>query len=210
MMKDLYIVGAGGFGREVFQWLDDEKEILKRYRLRGFIDDAEGALDKTDIDCRIVAGFKALPDFSNAVFVCGIGDVELKRRLCEPMVANGAEFVTLIHPTALVGHNVRIGRGVVLCPRVTLTCDIEVGNMAMINCHSSAGHDVVIEEWVTVSGHCDLTGGVRVGQGAFLGSGVRVVPSKHVGAYARVGAGSVVIRHVPEGGRVFGNPARAF
>ncbi|MGZ0656166.1 acetyltransferase [Coraliomargarita sp. W4R53] len=209
-MKDLYILGAGGFGREVYGWLCDEQALLQRYRLRGFIDDTATALDDTPIDCQVVASFSDLPDFSNSVFVCGIGNVELKRALCEPMLANGAEFVTLVHPTALIGRNVELGRGVVICPRVTLTCDIEVRDMTMINCHSSAGHDVVIQEWVTVSAHCDLTGGTQVGEGAFLGSGVRVIPNKHIGAHATVGAGSVVIRHVAEGARVFGNPARKF
>jgi sugar O-acyltransferase (sialic acid O-acetyltransferase NeuD family) len=209
-MKDLYILGAGGFGREVHAWLLDEQQLLQRYRLCGFIDDAPHALDQFALDCPIVTSFSELPDFENAVFVCGIGNVPLKRALCEPMLAAGASFVTLIHPTALVGPRVKLGRGVVLCPRVTLTCDVEVGDLAMINCHSTAGHDAVIREWVTVSAHCDLTGGTQVGVGAFLGSGVRVIPSKCIGANATVGAGSVVIRNVAEGAKVFGNPAREF
>jgi len=209
-MKDLYILGAGGFGREVYGWLLDEQKLLTQYRLRGFIDDAPTALDSMPIDAEVVASFSALPDFANAAFICGIGNVALKRKLCEPMRAAGAEFLSLIHPTALVGRNVRLGQGVVLCPRVTLTCDIELGDLVMLNCHSSAGHDVVIQDWVTVSAHCDLTGGTQVGEAAFLGSGVRVIPGKRIGAQATVGAGSVVIRNVPEGGRVFGNPARSF
>ncbi|MDQ8193575.1 acetyltransferase [Coraliomargarita sp. SDUM461004] len=210
MMKDLYILGAGGFGRELHTWLSDEQVLLQRYRLRGFIDDAPTALDVFAIDAQVVNSFTDLPDFKHSVFVCGVGNVALKRQLCEPMLKAGAEFVSLIHPSARVGPRVKLGRGVVICPGVTLTCDIEVGDLAMVNCHSTAGHDVVIESWTTISGHCDLTGGSRVGEGAFLGSGVRVIPGKRVGSGATVGAGSVVIRHVAEGARVFGNPARSF
>ena len=78
----------------------------------------------------------------------------------------------------------------------------------MVNCHSSAGHDVSIGAWSTVSGHCDLTGQTTLGTGAFLGSGARVIPGKTIGDDAVVGAGSVVIRSVASGQKVFGVPAR--
>lgn len=210
MGKDLYIVGAGGFGREVYAWLQDEAELLKTHRFQGFLDDNPQALAEFSIAARVVAtisDFKVQPD---AVFICGIGAVEPKKKLCAPLLAQGAQFLCLIHPSAIVGHNVQLGTGVVLCPRVTLTCDITVGDMAMINCHSTLGHDAKLGAWASVSAHCDLTGSTEVGEGAFLGSGARILPTRQVGRGAVVGAGSVVIRDVPGGARVFGNPAREF
>ena len=97
-----------------------------------------------------------------------------------------------------------------ICPGVILTCDIHVGRMAMINCHSSAGHDVQIGEYSTLSGHCDLMGHVKLGAGVFLGSGARVIPGKSIGSGALVGAGAVVVRSVKPLQKVFGNPARVF
>ena len=70
-----------------------------------------------------------------------------------------------------MGSNVNLDSGVVICPNVTLTADIQVGTFSLINCHSSAGHDVDIGAWSTISGHCDLTGGCKIGEGAFLGTG---------------------------------------
>lgn len=210
MPKDLYIVGAGGFGREVYAWLQDEQAILSAYNFRGFLDDNPHALSGFNMDAPVVGSISDFTDFANAVFVCGIGAVGPKRQLCEPMLERGAEFVSLIHPSVIMGQNVKLGRGVVLCPRVTVTCDIEIGDMTMLNCHTSVGHDAKLGAWTTVSAHCDLTGSTRVGDGSFLGSGVRVLPTKRVGDQATVGAGSVVIRHVADGARVFGIPAREF
>jgi len=209
-VKDLYIVGAGGFGREVYSWLQDEAKLLQDYNFRGFLDDNAGALDDFGLDAKVVAPISGFKSFDNSVFICGIGAVAHKKRLCEPMILNGAVFLTLVHPSVVMGRNVKLGTGVVLCPRVTLTCDIELGAMVMINCHSSAGHDVKIGAWSTVSAHCDLTGGTEVGVGAFLGSGCRLLPTKKVGDGGTVGAGAVVIRNVPDCARVFGNPAREF
>jgi sugar O-acyltransferase (sialic acid O-acetyltransferase NeuD family) len=210
MKNKLYIVGAGGFGREVYQWLQDERRLLQDYEFVGFLDDDLAALSGLDLGHSVVAPLKGFPLGAHDFFICGIGSVEWKRRLCQPMLHQGARFLSLVHPTALIGRGVTLGDGVVVCPRVTLTCDVRVGAMSMINCHSSAGHDVVIGDWCTIGAHCDLTGGTSLGQGVFLGSGVRVIPSKTIGSSSTVGAGSVVIRNVAPETRVFGNPARVF
>lgn len=209
-MKDLYIVGAGGFGRELYNWMGGLEAVGKEWQVRGFLDDDAGALDGYDYPKHVIGSITEHEPREEDVYVCGIGSQQHKRKVCEALKSRGAHFISVIHPTVIMGRNVQLGEGVVLCPRVTLTCDIEVGAMAMINCHTSIGHDVRIGDWVTISANCDLTGYTEAGEGAYFGSGARVIPGKMVGARAIVGAGSVVIRDVPEGVSVFGNPARVF
>ena len=208
-MKDLYIVGAGGFGREVYGWLGDMDDSSD-WRFCGFLDDNSEALEGFDYDQGVVAPISDFQVKPSQLFVCGIGNVSTKIKLCQPLIDQGAQFLTVVHPTAVVGKNVRLGQGVVLCPGVILTCDMEVGDMVMINCQSSAGHDVSIGDWCTISAHCDLTGQTKLGRGVFMGSGARIIPGKSVGSGAVVGAGSVVIRSIADGEKVFGNPARVF
>ena len=43
-MKKLYIVGAGGFGREVYAWVKQHPEFNKSWTLEGFLDDNADAL----------------------------------------------------------------------------------------------------------------------------------------------------------------------
>jgi sugar O-acyltransferase (sialic acid O-acetyltransferase NeuD family) len=208
-MKNLYIIGAGGFGREVYGWLC-AMGGSPDWQFGGFLDDNSEALKGLDYDKGVVAPVNGFTVKPSHLFVCGIGGVSTKIKLCQPLVDQGAEFLTVVHPTALVGKNVQLGQGVVLCPGVILTCDIKVGDMVMINCRSSAGHDVTIGDWSTISAHCDLTGHTTLGRGVFMGSGARVIPGKFVGEDAVVGAGSVVIQSVAAGQKVFGNPARVF
>ncbi len=208
-MKDLYIVGAGGFGREVYNWLLDAGSSSE-WQFCGFLDDNTEALKGLNYGKGVVApvtGFAVQPSH---LFVCGIGEVSTKMKVCKPLLEQEAQFQTVIHPTAVVGKNVQLGKGVVLCPRVILTCDIKIGDMAMINCSSSVGHDATIGDWCTMSAHCDLTGYAVLGCGVFMGSGARVIPGKSVGDNAVVGAGSVVVQSVAAGQKVFGNPARTF
>lgn len=208
--RSLYIVGAGGFGREVYTWLSHMPETSVDWKLCGFLDDNLEALKGFDYSVPVCGRVSEYTIQPNDCFVCGLGAVELKKRVCGDLIGRGAQFITLVHPTAIIGQNVQLGAGVVICPGVTLTCDIAVGAMTMVNCHSTVGHDARIGPWVTISAHCDLTGYTRVEEGAFLGSRVTVIPGKQVGSSAVVGAGSVVIRDVPPEVTVFGNPARVF
>ena len=49
-MKDLIIVGAGGFGRELLQWIKDINRIERKWNIAGFIDDNVEALKNYKCD----------------------------------------------------------------------------------------------------------------------------------------------------------------
>ena len=209
-MKRLIIVGAGGFGREVFTWAMAHPDCGRLWQIAGFLDDNPAALDGYKSACGILGAVAAYTPCQEDVFVCAIGAPAIKRKVCELLLERSAEFISLVHPSAILGANVTLGKGAIICPYAIVTCDVIIGDFVAINCHSSVGHDVRIADWVTLSGHCDVTGQAELGEMAFLGSGARILPLKKIGARALVGAGSVVISHVPAGSKVFGNPARVF
>ena len=157
-MKKLYIVGAGGFGREIFSWASDHPDCGKEWEVAGFLDDDPGALDNYNLPVSGIMPVAGHQPDKLTCYVCAIGSPAVKRQVCESLESRGAQFISLVHPSVVLGRGVILGRGVVLCPHVTLTCDINLGNFVMFNCHSSAGHDVVVGDWSTISGHCDLTG----------------------------------------------------
>ena len=206
-MKQIYIVGAGGFGREVYNWMSDVLDLGSNYSFKGFLDDNIEALDGFLIDAEV----KAIADYSYSsedLLICGIGNPFLKKKLCLPLMKMGCDFLTLIHPSAIIGPSTKIGKGSVICPKVVITCDIIIGEMVTINLMTTVGHDAKIGSWSTVSAQCDITGYVEIEESVFMGSGARVIPKKKVGTSATIGAGSVVIREVSPYSTVFGNPAR--
>lgn len=207
-MKKLFIVGAGGFGREIFSWASDHPDCGKEWEIAGFLDDNPRALDNYNLPVSDIMPFAGHQPEKLAYYVCAIGSPGVKRQVCESLESRGAQFISLVHPSVALGRGVILGRGVVLCPHVTLTCDINLGDFVMFNCYSSAGHDVVVGDWSTISGHCDLTGHCHLERAVFLGSGARVIPGKRIGAEAYIGAGSVVIQSIPPKAKVFGNPAQ--
>lgn len=179
------------------------------WEVAGFLDQNPDALRGFKERSGVIADVDEYAPLPNDLFVCAVGAPAVKRRLVEALLSKGAEFISLIHPSVVVGDFVQMGRGVVVCPGAVLTSDSVVGDFVAINCLSSVGHDVRIGAYTTISGHCDLTGNTHYGEAVFLGSGARVIPGKSVGNGAYVGAGSVVIRSVAADDQVFGNPARS-
>lgn len=206
-MKKLFIIGAGGFGRELYAWARQHPEHGVGWELAGFLDDNTSALrpfgDFAPVSA--LAGHRPGPD---SLYLNGLALPELKQKLLPPLLAAGADFLTFVHPLAKVGDRVRLGRGVVLCPGAIVTADATLGDFVVLNLRATVGHDAVVGAWTTASAHCDITGFVKVGEAVFMGSRASIIPGRHVGDGAKLGAGAVVFTHVAPGVTVFGNPAR--
>jgi sugar O-acyltransferase (sialic acid O-acetyltransferase NeuD family) len=206
-MKQLHIVGAGGFGRECHAWASQHPDCGKAWAIAGFLDDNADAL-KSFGDFALVRPLAGHRPSADNVYLCGLGLPGTKEKLVAPLVSSGAEFITLVHPRAILGARVKLGKGVVICPGAVLSTDIVLGDFAMVNLNSTMGHDAELGPWSTLSAHCDLTGHVKVADLVFMGSHASVIPGKKVGSGSIVGAGAVVVSDVPPGVTVVGNPAR--
>lgn len=206
--KRLFIVGAGGFGREVAGYASEVPRSARDWDIAGFLDDNPRALAGFQCPYHVLGSPMGFPLNDSDVLVCAIGDPVIKLRLARALKVRGAQFITLIHPTVFQGPGSVIGEGSIFAPYSGMTVNVQVGKFVTVNCHSGFGHDAVIGDGCTLSGHCDVTGGAVLGEGVFLGSHACVMPGVRVGDYAVVGAGSVVLRGVKPHTSVMGVPAR--
>lgn len=207
-LKKLVIVGAGGFGREMVAWARQSVQFEREWTLKGFIDDNINALAGKNTPATMLGTIQEYQPQPQDVFVCALGVPQVKKRCCELLESRGARFTQLIHRTAILGDNVELGAGVVLCPFTVVSGNNRLGKCVAINLHSSVDHDASVDDWSQVNCHCDLTASVRIGREVFFGSSVAIIPGVRVGDGAYLGAGAVVLRDVPAGAKVFGVPAR--
>ena len=77
-MKDLIIIGASGFGREVAWLVERINKVELQWNLLGFIDD-NNDIQNTNIGGYPVLGTtEQIVDYSNAQFVCAIGSSKIR------------------------------------------------------------------------------------------------------------------------------------
>lgn len=207
-MNDLYIVGAGGFGREVLQWAKDVNGSKHLWNIRGFLSDTLDTLDGKACDYRILGRIQDWIPSPGDHYLMAVGDPAGKQKLADLMIPKGAVFATLIHPSAHVAEFTDIGKGTIICPNAAISPNVKIGEFCTI-LNSALGHDVEIGDFSTISGGCSINGRVSIGRMVFAGAASSVVPGKKIGDGAQIGIGSVVIRNVGANTKVFGNPAKA-
>jgi hypothetical protein len=140
--------------------------------------------------------------------VIGIGTGKIRRIIDERLSSAGLTPATLVHPAATLGHDVRIGEGSVICAGVRATTNISLGRRVHLNLNTTVGHDCTIEDYVTVNPLVAISGGVTVGTETMLGTHSAILLNLAVGARSIVGAGSCVVKDVPDSTLVKDVPAR--
>jgi sugar O-acyltransferase (sialic acid O-acetyltransferase NeuD family) len=207
MPKDIVIISAGKFGREISSFVAQSIAAGRDWRLKGFLDSRSSLLDGFGRQIPILASVEAYEPEENDLFLCAIGTPADRRRYSEIIQRKGGRFATLTHPTAVLGDGVTLGEGVMIAPFVVLTSDMVLGDSVYVGPHTCCSHDNRIADWCQISGHCGIGGGVTLGEEVFVGSGAVIAPGVHIGKNAFVGTGSIVLRRVHDGAKVFGNPA---
>ncbi len=207
-MKNLIIIGAGGYGREVSEFAKEAHGYGNEFIVKGFIDDTEDPLDRFRGYPPVIGRITDYKPQHDDVFVCAIGDISGRKKCTEMVVARGGEFISLVGIYSTLRQGAHIGRGCIIQNVCNLSCDCVVGDHVHMQGGDVIGHDVCIGNW------CHLHTGVHLGGGAFIGEGVHlypyaiVHPRKKVGNYATVGAGAFVIRNIPAHRTAYGNPAK--
>jgi sugar O-acyltransferase (sialic acid O-acetyltransferase NeuD family) len=126
----------------------------------------------------------------------------------EALEAAGLVPMTVIHPTAFVAGDARIGAGSQVLAQAAVCVESVLGRACIVNTAATVDHECVLGDGVHVAPGAHLAGEVRVGDYALIGAGAVVLPRLHVGEEAIVGAGAVVTADVEAGAIVVGNPAR--
>lgn len=207
-MKDLYIIGAGGFGREVAWCVERINDVTPTWNLKGFIDDNEKLWGTQEDEYFILGGCEYLKEQKDAYTVCAVGNANVRKQIIERLSNSGIQFATIIDPSVILSKRISIGEGTIICAGTIATVDIKIGKHVIINLDCTLGHDDVIEDYVTIYPSVNVSGNVMVGECSELGTGTQIIQGKRIESHTIIGAGAVVVRNVNESGIYVGCPAK--
>lgn len=203
----ILIVGAGGFGREVLLWARDAWPAHAP-KIAGFLSADAGRLNGHAPSLPVVADPAAFEPEPGDALLLAIGIPEVRRRVAEDLLARGAEFLTLVHPTAIVAPTAAIGPGSIVCPHAIVSDAARLGRFALLNYHSSLGHDAAAGDFAVLSPYATLGGGASIGDDVFLGLHASVGPGKRIGVRSKVSANSAALSDAPADSLVHGVPGQ--
>ncbi len=206
-MKNLIIIGAGGMGRTIYSNALEGMGFGEKYVVKGFIDDNLNALKDYPNYPPVIDTIKDYIPQDNDVFVSSIGGAS--RRICmEEIISRGGKFMELIHKTARVYNNAKLGKGNFIGAYSVIGNDAEVGDYNMIQAYTVIGHDAKIGNWNRIDTHVTCVGGIVIEDEVNIHTSAVINHGVTVGSGAHVGALSFVIRKVKPGTTVCGNPAK--
>jgi sugar O-acyltransferase (sialic acid O-acetyltransferase NeuD family) len=147
--------------------------------------------------------------------VLAIADSRVRERLALRCETDGVSSWSVSAANVVTLDAVEIGDGAILCPFVTLTSNIRIGNHFHANLYSYVEHDCVVGDYVTFAPGVKCNGNIVIEDHAYIGAGAVIKQGRPgnplvIGRGAVVGMGAVVTRNVPAGMTVIGNPARPF
>lgn len=205
MKQNLFIIGYGCH----YKVVRDVITSLDTFQICGIFDDSfETLCFENGIQYGPI--YQAKEIFTknpNAKFFIAIGNNIVRKKIYSLLQIPLIHYISLIHPSVILGSNITIGHGTIVMPGAVVNADTKIGNHCIINTRAVIEHDNSIGDYVHISPNTALSGNVHVKDGTHIGTGSSVIQNQLIGEWSVVGAGSVVIREIPDFCTAVGVPA---
>jgi sugar O-acyltransferase (sialic acid O-acetyltransferase NeuD family) len=203
--RPLLIFPFNGNGLEALDCLGSE------FRLLGFVDDTPEKQGQRPYGHAVFSRV-ALGQWPQAQVLAvpgGPASFRSRRAVIATLGVEPGRFARVIHPMARVSPLATIGRNVLIMAGVVITSNAVIGDHVCVLPNTVIHHDAQIGAWTLVGSNVTVAGSTVIGENCYIGSGCSLMNGLTIGAGTLVGLGGNVIRNVPAGSRVAGNPARA-
>ena len=202
-MKDLLIIGAGNVGG--FLALNQDL-FEENYNIIGFLDDDKSKIGKEKWNIPVLGNIESIKDYDNVSVVIGISAPLIKKEILAK-IGNNYHFPNFIANNAWISNKVKVGKGTIIYPGVSINHESEIGDFVIINMYCGIGHNTIIEKGCSLAPGVNLAGFTKIAPFANIGIGVTTIQQIHIGEEAVIGGQSMVITNVEKCAKYVGVPA---
>lgn len=207
-MKDIVIIGSGGFAKEVAFLIDECNKKKQEWNLLGFIDKEKGVNNGKYQVYENDQWLLNLDKEINVVF--GIGNPTIIKSIHSKLSSNlKIKYPNLIHPNVTGDwERIKMGVGNLICASNTFTTDIVIGDFNIFNLDCTIGHDCVFGNFNILNPSANISGGVEVADNVLIGTNVTILQYKKICSNVVVGASSLLTKDIIEVGVYIGSPVK--
>lgn len=200
-MRDLIIVGAGGFGREAI-WTAERINAAEgelKWNIIGYADDDPKWKKGDNYEGYPILGTveEVSHDHPGASIFIAIGNnvkrADMYKRL------RGHDFPALIDPSAQVSPTTEFKHGIYIATEAVVQVGVQIGKFTLVGARSFVGHDAIIGDFVNTGAGTAIASGVNVGNGVSFFANCSTMPGVTIGENAWISCGTGVKNDVPKG-----------
>lgn len=199
-MQDLLILGAGVHAGEMIEIVERINQVRPAWRLLGLVSH-DGKMAGKDLNGQRVLAKEKLSEFPRAKLASAF-------EWPKPFAMPRERLISLLDPSCFVSRTAQIGVGCVFYPHCYIGLNARIGDGVFALSGVTINHDNVLEDYVTLTSKVTLAGGVHVEPECYLGQACTIRQYLRIGRKSMIGMGAVVIKDVPAGSVMVGNPAR--
>jgi len=207
-MDNVLIIGASGHAKVIIEAI----ELEKKYQIYGLIDSYKPKGTKL-FDYKVLGTEYDIKDLAAKGITKGIiaigdnWDRHIIRERIKSIVPD-FEFITVIHPSAIISPSATIGKGTVILASVTINAATTIGDFCILNTDANFGHDSKMEDYSSLAPGVTIGGNVHIDYCSAISLGANVIQGIRIGKHSVIGAGSVLLNNVEDFKLIYGIPAK--
>jgi sugar O-acyltransferase (sialic acid O-acetyltransferase NeuD family) len=189
------LIGAGGFAREIRAHMGD-------YSMICFVDD-QYFIENND-------NIYPLSQFDPSEYevLVAIGDPRDRFDMIQKFPLN-TKYFSFIHPSAqILGNDVIIGQGSIVCAGCIITTNVKIGDHAHLNLHTTIGHDCEIGTYFTTAPGVKVSGNCKIHDCVYVGTNASIRQKINIHSFTTIGMNAAVVKDIESPGVYAGVPAK--
>ncbi|MDH7446560.1 acetyltransferase [Aquimarina sp. 2201CG14-23] len=207
-MNKVLVIGASGHAKVIIEAI----ELNKNYEIHGLIDSFKPKGQKLS-GYEVLGTEDEISEIANQGITKGIiaiGDNFTRHLMYRKIIelVPDFEFITVIHPSAVISPSVRIGKGTVILASATINIDTVVGDFCIINTYASFGHDGIMSDFSSLAPGVNIGGNVEIDFCTAICLGANVIQGVTIGRHCIIGAGSLILNNIVDFKLVYGVPGK--
>lgn len=182
-MKNLIIVGAGGFAKELLGYInhDKSKGLLQDINLKGILVDYEEHFRTLNEPLEYLGKIREYEIQNNDIFMLAVGENPGRNILIDYLESQNANFFSYIHSSCYINPTAKMGEGLIMAPFCIINANVTLGKHALINSYSGIGHDCTIGNRLIQYPYAAINGNCVIGDNLTMGTKATVFPQVSLG-----------------------------